>query len=74
MGGPNLFRDARATPGLLDFLEDIRVGRMPGQILLAGGDVEEESDLEVIELGPQEEQEAGSSGENEEEDGPGPPL
>ena len=45
---------------------------MPGQILLAGGGVEDESDLKVIELGLQEEEEAGSSEESEEEDGPGP--
>ena len=32
---------------------------MPGQALLAEGDVEDESDLEVIELGPQEGEEAG---------------
>ena len=34
---------------LLEFLEDTRVGRMPGQILLAGGDVGGDSELEVIE-------------------------
>lgn len=67
-----LFRDTRATPTLLEFLKDTKVGRMPGQILLAGGGVEDESDLKVIELGLQEEEEAGSSEENEEEDGPGP--
>ena len=32
---------------------------MPGQALLAEGDVEDESDLEVIELGLQEGEEAG---------------
>ena len=50
------------------------MGRIPGQILLAVGDVEGESDLEVVELGPQKEEEAGSSEESGEEDGPGPPL
>ena len=45
---------------------------MPGRIPLAGGDVEDENDLEVIELGPQEEEEAGSSEESEEGDGLGP--
>ena len=50
------------------------MGWVPGQILLARGDVEDESDFEVIELGPQEEEEARSSGEGEEEAGPGPPL
>ena len=68
-----LFRDMRATPALLEFLEDTRVGRMPSQILLAGGRVEDEDDLEVLELWPQEE-EAEISEESEEEDGPGPPL
>ena len=49
---------------------------MPGQNLLAGGDVEDESDLEVVELRPQaqEEEGVGSSEESEEEEGPGPPL
>ena len=46
---------------------------MPGQILLAGDDVEGESDLEAIELEPQEEKKDGSSEESEEEDGPAPP-
>ena len=50
---PLLSRNARATPAPLEFLEGTKVGRMPGQILLAGGDVEDESDLGVIELGPQ---------------------
>ena len=78
-GGPRapsvrlLFRDARAIPALLDFLRDTRVGQMPGQILLAGEDVEGESDLEAIELEPQEEKKDGSSEESEEEDGPAPP-
>ena len=35
--------------------------------------MEDESDLEVVELRPQEE-EAESSEESKEEDGPGPPL
>ena len=54
-----LFRDARATPALLEFLEDAKMGRMPGQILLGGGLVEEG------EIG---------SEESEEEDGADPPL
>ena len=42
-GGPRassariLFRDARATPALLEFVEDTRVGRMPDRVMLAGG-------------------------------------
>ena len=68
-----LFRDTRATPALLEFLRETSVGRMPSQILLAGGRVEDEDDLEVLELWPQEE-EAEISEESEEEDGPGPPL
>lgn len=65
----------RAAPALLEFLEDTRVGRMPGQIL-AGGLVEGESDLEELEMRPQgvEEEEAVGSEESEEEDGSGPPL
>ena len=70
-----LFRDARATtPAFLEFLEDTKLGPTPGQVLVAGGGAEGESGLEVIELGPQEDEEAGSSEESEEEDGPGPPL
>ena len=69
-----LFRDARATPALLDPLEDTRVGRMPSQILLAGGRVKDEDGLEVLELWPQEEDaETSEESEEEEEDGPGPP-
>ena len=48
-GGPRaqsvrlLFRDVRAIPALLEFFEDTRVGRIPGQVLLAGGpDLDEE--------------------------------
>ena len=69
-----LFQNARATPAPLEFLKDTRVGRMSGQILLAGGDMEGESGLEEIELRPQEEEEAKDSEESEEEGGPGPPL
>ena len=48
-----LFRDARATPALLEFLEGTKVGQMPEMILLTGGLVEDEDELEEIELGPQ---------------------
>ena len=65
-----LFRDERATPALLDFLEDTRVGRMPGLALM--GKVGEESDLEEIVLWPAEEEGSGS-GSGGEEGGPGPP-
>ena len=38
-----LFGDERATPAVLEFLEDTMVGKMPGHILMAGGpDLEEE--------------------------------
>lgn len=53
-------------------LGDTRVGRMPSQILLDGGSVEDESELEEIVLWPPEEEEAESSEGSEEEDGPGP--
>ena len=40
-----LFGDERTVPAVLEFLEDVRVGKMPGRILLAGGpDLEEESE------------------------------
>ena len=76
-GGPRapsvrlLFRDARATPALLEFLEDTRVGRMPGRILLAGGPDLDEEEMEGVELWAPEEEEG--SDISEEEDGPGPP-
>ena len=65
-----LFRDERATPALLDSLEDTRVGRMPRLALM--GKVGEESDLEEIVLWPAEEEGSGS-GSDGEEGGPGPP-
>ena len=71
-GGPRvpsvrrLFRDPRATPALLDFLRDTRVGRLPG--LAMYGVMEEDSGGE-IELWAEEE-----SSENEgEEGGSAPP-
>ena len=69
-----LFQDARATPALLEFLEDTRVGRMPGEILLARGPDVDEDSLDEIVLWPPEEGKAESSGDSEEEDGPGTPL
>ena len=52
-----LFRDARATPAVLDFLEDTRVGKMPSRVLLAGGpDVEEEGMEEVALWAPEAEE------------------
>ena len=69
-----LFRDTRATPALLEFLRETSVGRMPSQILLAGGPNVDESDLDEIVLRPPEEEEAESSEDSEEEDEPGPPL
>ena len=44
-----LFRDEGATPALLEFLEDTRVGRMPGLALLRVVE-EEETELDKIEL------------------------
>ena len=70
-GGPKapsvrrLFRDPRATPALLDFLRDTRVGKVPGLALY--GVMKEDLGREV-ELWAEEES-AGSEGE---EGGPGP--
>ena len=68
-----LFKDPRAIPAVLEFLQDTKAGQMPSQILLRGGIEVEEEDLEDIELWAED-----SGGreveENEEEDGPGPPL
>ena len=41
-----LFGDERAAPAILEFLENTRVGKMPGRVLLAGGPDLEEEDLE----------------------------
>ena len=70
----HLFNDARATPAVLEFLEDTRVGRMPGQILIAGGPDLEEEDLEVISPWDPEGGGEGSDISSNEEDGPSPPL
>ena len=60
---------------ILEFLEGTKVGKMPGQVLLAGGPNLEEEELEVFSLQvlSEEENETGISS-SEEEDGPGPPL
>ena len=63
-----LFRDERATPAMLEFLEETRVGKMLGLALM--GLAEEESDLDEIELWPEVEE---GSDEDGEESGPGPP-
>ena len=53
--------------------EVTRMGRMPGQVLLAGGPAVDEDDLDEVVLWPPEEG-ADSSGGSEEKDGPDPPL
>ena len=79
MAGPQgptvraLFGKPRATPALLEFLDDTRVGRMPSQVQLKGGGERSEEDLEVVELEAPEEDD-GTEESEEEEDGPGPPL
>lgn len=62
-----LFHGERATPALLESLEDTRVGRMPGLALM--GVAEEKSELEEIELWPESERERLEDEEGE----PGPP-
>ena len=70
-----LFRDERAVPTILEFLEDTGVGKMPGRILLAGGPDLEEEDLKSVSLQIQGGGEEGTGViSSEEEDGPGPPL
>ena len=60
---------------MLEFLEDTRVGGMPGRVLLVGGPDVDEGDLEEVMLwAPEEEEGSGVSESSEEEDGPGPPL
>ena len=46
----HLFRDERAVPAILEFLEDTRVVKMLGRILLAGGPDLEEGGLEGFSL------------------------
>ena len=62
-----LFRDERATPAVLEFLEKTRVGKMPG--LALRGVEEEESDLGEIGMWLDKD-EPDIEGE---EGGPGPP-
>ena len=62
-----LFRGARATPVVLELLEDTRVWKMPGLALFG---VQEESDPEEIVLWSEDEEVPGSDNE---EGGPGPP-
>ena len=70
-----LFGDEKAVPAILEFLEDTRVGRVPGRILLAGGPDFEEEGLECFSLRVQGEGEEGTGvSSSEEEDGPGHPL
>ena len=60
---------------MLEFLEDTKMGRIPGRVFLAGGPDFDESGLKEIVLWAPEEEGAGSSGDSEGgEDGLGPPL
>ena len=80
MGSPRapsvrlLFHDTRATPTLLEFLEDTRVGRVPGQVLLAGGPVVGGDDLHEIVLGLRRRRSPTAAGLVKEEDWSGPPI
>lgn len=69
-----LFNDPRATPAVLEFLEDTRVGKMPGRILMAGCPGLEEKELEELSLRAPEVDEGSDMSSSEEEGGPGPPL
>ena len=68
-----LFRDARATPAILEFLEDTKVGRMPSRVLLAGGPDVKEGEMEEVVLWAPEVEEGPDLSASEEEE-PGPPL
>ena len=67
-----LFGNPRATPALLEFLDDTRIGRVPSQVQLRGGGERSEEDMEAVELEAPEEDDG--TEESEEEDEPGPPL
>ena len=70
-----LFGDERNVLAILDFLEETKVGEMPGRVLLAGGPDLEEEELESFSLQVPGEGEGGTGvSSSEEEDGPGPPL
>ena len=49
-----LFRGPRATPALLEFLEDTKVGRMPCQTPQEGGSEDDEESLGDLELWPED--------------------
>ena len=67
-----LISDSRATPALLEFLSDTRVGWMPSQVVLRGEGAEDDDEGLEIELWAPEE---GAVDEgSEEEDGPGQPF
>ena len=68
-----LFEDERAVPEVLEFLENTRVGKVPGRILLAGGPDLEEEELEGFSLQALVE-ESGPMGVQVKEGGPGHPL
>ena len=58
----------------MEFLGDTRVGRIPGRVLLAGGQDLEEDEMEEVELwAPEEVERSDISESSEEKDGPGPP-
>ena len=62
-----LFQDERATPAVLAFLRETKVGRI---VALAPPEEEESGELEEVVLRPGEEE---GQDEEEEEGGPGPP-
>ena len=68
-----LFEDERAVPAVLEFLENTRVGKVPGRILLAGAPDLEEEELEGFSLQVLVE-ESGPMGVQVKEGGPGHPL
>ena len=70
-----LFGDEGNVKAILEFLEETRVGKMPGRVLLAGGPDLEEEELEGFSLQVLVEEltETGVSS-SEEEDEPAPPL
>ena len=69
-----LFNDLRATPAVLEFLEDTKVGKMPGRILMAGGPELEEEEPEELSLRASGAEEGSDMSSSEEEGRPGPPL
>ena len=70
-----MFNNEKNVRAILEFFEETKVGKMPGQVLLAGGPDLEEEEMEGFSLRVLEEEDAESEvSSSKEEESPGPPL